>query len=129
MDLKEYFENRKGFGVLSTADGTGRVNSAVYSRPHAMDDGSLAFLMPDRLTHFNLQSNPRAAYLFREEGPGYKGKRLHLTKIREETDPDLVHTLRRRHSTPESQEKEGDRFVVFFRVDKVLPLIGPGEEG
>ena len=86
MDLKSYFENIKGVGVLSTADKEGRVNAAVYSRPHFMEDGTIAFIMNDRLSHHNLTSNPHAAYLFMEEGPGYKGKRLFITKVREEED-------------------------------------------
>ena len=45
MNLRTYFEDTKGLGVLSTADGEGRVNAAVYARPHVMDDGSLAFIM------------------------------------------------------------------------------------
>lgn len=127
MNLNEYFEKRTGLGVLSTADSDGRVNTAVYARPHVMDDGSIAFIMPNRLTHHNLQSNGHAAYLFRENEPGYKGIRLHLSKIREDTDSDLLHSLRRRVYPPELEEKEGYRYVVFFKVDKVLPLIGPGE--
>lgn len=127
MNLKEYFEKKKGLGVLSTADGKGRVNAAIYARPHVMDDGTLAFIMPDRLTHHNLQSNPHAAYLFREEGPGYKGTRVHLTKVREETNSELLHSLRRKFYPPEIEDKEGPRSIVFFEVDKVLPLIGPGE--
>jgi hypothetical protein len=127
MDLKEYFESKRGLGVLSSADGEGRVNSAIYARPHVMDDGTFAFIMPDRLTHHNLQSNPHAAYLFRENEPGYKGKRFHLTRVREETDSELLHSLRRRFYPPEGEEKDGPRSIVFFEVDKVLPLIGPGE--
>jgi hypothetical protein len=127
MSLQEYFENTKGLGVLSTADSEGRVNSAIYARPHMMDDGTLAFIMPDRLTHRNLQSNPHAAYLFRENEPGYKGKRIHLKKVREETNTELVHSLRRKFYPPEVEQKEGFRFVVFFEVENVMPLIGPGE--
>ncbi len=56
MDLKTYFEKTRGTGVLSTADGQGLVNAAVYARPRVLDDGSLAFIMRDRLTHHNLQS-------------------------------------------------------------------------
>jgi hypothetical protein len=126
MDLRDYFEQNKGLGVLATADGEGRVNAAVYARPHVMDDGTVAFIMPERLTHHNLQSNPHAAYLFRENAPGYKGKRLHLTKVREEQDTELLHSLRRRVYDPELEEQEGLRFLVFFKVDKVLPLIGAG---
>ena len=72
MELTEYFKNNKGFGVLATADSDGKVNSAVYGRPHVMEDGSLAFIMRDRLSHKNLQSNPHATYLFKEDGPEYK---------------------------------------------------------
>lgn len=124
MDLKTYFENTKGIGVLSTADGQGRVDAAIYSRPHVMEDGTFAFIMLDRLTHANLQSNPQAAYLFIEEGTGYKGKRFFLTKIREEEDSELIERLRRRSKPDRSEET---KFVGVFRIDKELPLIGAGE--
>ena len=128
MSLKEYFESKKGLGVLSTADGEGKVDSAVYARPHCMDDGTLAFIMPDKLTHANLQSNPHAAYLFVEDGPGYKGKRFFLTKTREEEDTELLHSLRRKCYTPHKEELEGVKNLVFFKVDKELPLIGAIEK-
>ncbi|MDR3554703.1 MAG: pyridoxamine 5'-phosphate oxidase family protein [Syntrophobacteraceae bacterium] len=127
MDLTDYFEKTQGLGVLSTADAEGKVNAAVYSRPHVMEDSTLAFIMPDRLTHHNLSSNPHAAYLFRENVPGYKGKRLYLTKVREETDPQLIETLRRKVYPPEIDEKVGPKSVVFLKVDKELPLVGSGE--
>jgi hypothetical protein len=126
MSLTEYFENTQGLGVLSTADAEGRVNAAIYSRPHIMDDGTMAFIMPDSLTHRNLSSNPYAAYLFRENGPGYKGKRIYLTKVREETDSELINSVRRKFYPPEVV-KGGPRSLVFFAVDKVRPLIGTGE--
>lgn len=125
MDLKEYFENTEGFGVLATADGDGKADAAVYARPHFMEDGTLAMIMRDRLTHHNLQSNPHAAYLFHEDGPGYKGKRLFLTKVHEEQDTDLLQTLRRRQYI---DEKDEARFLVFFKIDKELPLVGSGEK-
>jgi hypothetical protein len=125
MNLKTYFEETKGMGVLSTADGEGRVNAAVYARPHVMDDGSLAFIMRDRLSHSNLQSNPRAAYLFREESPGYKGIRLHLTKTHEESGTPLVKELCRRCKIYDNPEAV--RYLVVFKTDKELPLIGAGE--
>lgn len=123
MDLMEYFENTKGFGVMATADGDGKVGAAVYARPHVMEDGTIAMIMRDRLIHHNLQTNPRAAYLFHEDGPGYKGKRLFLTKIREEKDTDLLKSLRRRQYP---DKKEEAKFLVFFKVDQELPLIGNG---
>ncbi len=124
--LKVYFDNAAGHGVLATADAQGRVNQAVFARPHLMEDGSVAFIMPHRLTHKNLQENPQAAYLFMEKVPGYQGKRIYLTKLREEQDTELLYSLRRRTYPAEKEKAEGPRFLVYFRVDLVLPLIGAG---
>jgi hypothetical protein len=127
VSLSEYFENAKGLGVLATADASGRVNAAVYARPHFTDAGdqsTVAFIMADRLSHTNIQSNPHAAYLFMEEGQGHKGKRLHLTKLREESSEELVAAICRRCNYS-MYGSESLRYVVFFRVDEVLPLIGP----
>jgi hypothetical protein len=123
MELKEYFETEQGFGVLATADGGGRTNAAVYSRPHFMEDGLLAFIMRDRLTHDNLNTNPHATYLFREDGPGYKGKRLYLSKVREEQDTELLQSLRRRNYPDKTEEA---KFLVFFELIDELPLVGAG---
>jgi hypothetical protein len=125
MNLKTYFEEIKGMGVLSTADGAGRVNAAIYARPHVMDDGSLAFIMRDRLSHHNLTSNPHAAYLFREDGQGYKGVRLHLTRTREESGTPLVEELCRRCRIDD--QPDAVRYLVVFKIDRELPLIGSGE--
>ena len=119
--LKDYFENTKGTGIMATADKEGKVNAAIYSRPHFLEDGSIAFIMRDRLTHENLQSNPYAAFLFVEDGPGYRGKRLYLRKTREEENSDLIQSLSRRD---DKRDDTSVRFLVVFEVDKVLPLIG-----
>jgi hypothetical protein len=127
MDLKEYFENSNGLGVLATADSSGKVNAAVYARPHIMEDGNIAMILRDRLTRHNLNSNPHAAYLFKEEGKGYMGKRFHLTKIREEEESELLHRLRRRSYIEEKDDGQDPKYLVIFQIDKYLPLIGPGE--
>ena len=122
MDLKQYFDTTKGLGIFSTADAAGKVDAAVYSRPHVMEDGTLAFIMLDRLTHDNLQSNPHAHYLFKEEGPGYRGLRFFLTKVREEQNSELLHALRRRQPVDQT---DAPRFLVFFKIDETLPLVTP----
>jgi hypothetical protein len=124
MNLADYFENTRGTGVLSTADKDGKVNAAVYSRPHFLEDGTIAMIMRDRLSHANLQSNPHAAYLFIEKGPGYQGKRLYLTKIREEEKSELLVKFKRRQLTPEEDAEKGTMFLVIFTIDKILPLVG-----
>jgi hypothetical protein len=127
MDRKKYFDNNRGIGVLSTADSGGKVDAAIYSRPHVMNDGTLAFVMRERLTHHNLQSNPYAVFLFIEEGGGYRGVRLFLRKVGEEKDSPLAEELRRRWISPEEDRVKGPKYLVTFTVDKELPLIGSGE--
>ncbi|MFO7640282.1 MAG: pyridoxamine 5'-phosphate oxidase family protein [Candidatus Competibacteraceae bacterium] len=127
MDLKEYFTHVSGFGTLATADVQGRVNLAVYARPHVLVDGTLAVIMRDRLSHHNLQSNPHAAYLFREAGDGYRGRRFHLTKISEEKDTARIDELKRRHPSMKKDADGGPLFLVVFQVDRILPLIGSGD--
>ena len=125
MKLSEYFEKKKGRGVIAAADLDGKIGIAVYARPHFIDEKTVAFIMADRLIHKNLESNPHAAYLFMELGERYVGKRLYLTKVKEGKNIELIDQIRRRESCPVDEGyKKGTRFLVYFKVDKVLPLIG-----
>jgi hypothetical protein len=123
MSLAEYFEKTMGIGVLATADGKGKVNATVYARPHVQDETTVAFIMSDKLSHSNLQTNPSAAYLFVEKGSGYVGKRLILSKLREETDPAVIDAMRRKQRRDCPVEGE-QKYLVFFRVDEIRPLTG-----
>ena len=124
MKLGEYFEATKGHGVLATSGTDGQVNAAIYSRPHVIDEETVVFIMADRLSHANTATNPHAAYLFIENGPGYSGKRLYLTKVEETSDPEAIQALRRRIPPMCEDRGEATRFLVHFRIDKVLPLVG-----
>lgn len=126
MNLRDYFENNKGIGVLATADNEGSVDAAIYARPHVMDDGSIAFIMLERLTHRNLETNPHATYLFIEEGGHYRGVRLFLEKLKEEQDTELIEQLARRCPVPEGKQGSGTRYLVYFKLNKILDLIGAG---
>jgi len=127
MDLGEYFDKARGFGIFATADSDGKVNVAALSRPTIMDDGSAAFLMSGHLTHNNLQSNPHAAYYFVEHGERYGGKRLYLTKTGEDEDLQLIDRLRKkRYPIFTTKYDNESKYVVFFKVDKILPLVADG---
>ncbi len=122
MDLKTYFSKNKGSGTLATADANGKVNVAVYARPRVQDDDTVSFIMRDRLSHRNLQSNPHAAYMYLEEGTEHHGVRLYLTHTSEENDPVLINELRRRTTSDTHPDEE--KFLVTFHVDRVLPAVG-----
>jgi hypothetical protein len=128
MKLSEYFENTKGKGVLATSDSSGYVNAAVYAGPHFTNEDTVSFIMAEKLSHDNLKSNPHATYLYIEDGGNYVGKRLYLTKIKEEMNSELIDTLRRRkHYITHDEYYHENKYLVTFRIDKVLPLIGSGE--
>jgi len=125
MQLSEYFEKTKGRGIIATSDSDGKVGLAVYARPHFINDKTVAFIMADRLMHKNLQSNPHASYLFMESKERYVGKRLYLKKIKEEKNATLIEKIRRKESCPAyTVYKDKIKYLVYFRIDKVLPLIG-----
>jgi hypothetical protein len=125
MQLSEYFEKTKGRGIMSTADSTGHLTAAVYAKPHFLEENSIAFIMADRLTHQNLQSNSYAVYLFMESGEGYAGRRLYLTKTKEEKNSPLIDQIQRKKRCPGDEEyQKKDRFLVYFAIDRTLPLIG-----
>ena len=123
MSLTEYFENTKGLGVLATSDCEGKVDIAIYSRPYIIDEKTIALSMLERLSYSNIQSNPKAAYMFVEHGEGYAGKRLHLTKTGEEKDPERIKAIKQQHNKTHKPD-EKVRHLMYFTVDKIRPLIG-----
>ncbi len=124
MNLKDYFSNARGLGILSTAHSSGSVNSALYSRPHFLGDDLVSFIMRDRLTRANLLTNPKANYMFVQQSDGLNGVRLNLHKVSESSDQQQIAKLSRRGKDTENGEQ---RYLVSFKVEKVLSLIGGNE--
>jgi hypothetical protein len=123
MSLADYFATLKGTGILATSDSQGNVDIAIYSRPYIMDEETIAFSMLERLSFKNVRSNPKAAYMFIEEGEGHVGKRLYLTMTGEEKDPERIKAIRQMHSKTHGAP-EAVRHLVYFTVDKIRPLAG-----
>ena len=124
MDLAHYFENTEGVGVLATCDPADKVDQAIYSKPFVIYDKTVALVMKQQTSHKNLRSHLQASYLFIEKGAGCKGIRLHLTMQREEKNRSLVEVLREKQPCIFSKEDDSDKFLVFFEVDQVRPLVG-----
>lgn len=125
MDLHTYFEKKKGIGVLATSDKEGRVNAALYARPRIHNGEKCIFIMADKLTHKNIQDNPYAYYLFKEQD-GYHGKRLQLKKIKETQDKETIQRFLQDRNTDKKYTNDSEKtlFAVYFNIVKVIPLTG-----
>jgi len=130
VDLRKYFKEKKGLGILSTADANGRVNSAVYAEPYVIDVDRVVFIMGDKLSRANVEKNPYAMYLFKEDGPGYEGLRLYLKKQKEFKDETFVRQVCNiAYPGPYCAiERLQGSHVLSFKVEKVLPLVGDGKK-
>jgi hypothetical protein len=128
LGLREYFEGLKGYGVLATADEDGNVDVAIYATPYVADENTVAFIMADRLTRRNLLSNPHAAYLFKEPGERFSGKRLFLSMQRELREDEVTDPVLSDKYKKACGDYPGETLsVIYFKVDKTLPLVGEGE--
>jgi hypothetical protein len=124
MNLKSYFAAQRGTGVMATADQNGVVNSAIYARPHIIENTKIGFVMRDRLSHKNLLENPNASYLFKQDGAGTDGIRLRLIKLEEFTDHPVLEAPSRKQGGEASNDK---RYFVTFQVDRCYHLVGGDE--
>lgn len=80
---------------MSTSSSDGRVNSAVYARPHIIDETTLVWGMTDKRTYQNLTRNRHAAFLFKTDQPGFNGVRLALELIRTEEEGELLTMIKK----------------------------------
>ena len=123
MDFADLFTH-PGLGVMSTSSPDGRVNSAVYARPHIIDESTLVWGMTDKRTYQNLTRNPHAAFLFKTNGPGFSGVRLALDLLRTEESGELLETIKA--NTEEIVGPGAGAAVthaVWFKVIEVRTLI------
>jgi hypothetical protein len=129
MDLAAYFDKAEGTGILATCDPGNMVDLAIYAKPVVIDLDTIAFVMRQRMSHQNLRTNLTAAYMFIEKGTGYKGLRLHLTMQREETNQTLIAAIRKKQPWIYPENDDSEKFLVFFKVNRIRPLVGDDVTG
>ena len=124
MNLFDYFEKTNGMGILATCDSDGILDMAIYAKPEVAGELTIAFVMKERLSHQNLRTNPHAAYMFIEEGEGYKGHRFYLTKLREETNASVIEEFIKKQPEIAEPGDDSNKYLVYFHVDNIWPLVG-----
>ena len=123
MNLSELFR-QQGLGVMATASSDGCVNTAVYARPHIIDEQTLVWGMTEGRTFRNISENPRDSFLFKTSGPGFIGARLSLKLLKtEESGPMLALIKANADTVVGPGTGTALTHAVWFRVVEVRPLI------
>lgn len=123
-----FSDNLPPVGTLSTSDGAGQVNAAIFGSARLLDDGAnLALALGDNRTLRNLRRHPAAVFLLARPGATlaeWQGVRLYLQLQRLESDGELFATMQ-----AETERLAGrraarrQRAVAFFRIETVRPLL------
>ena len=109
---------------MATAARDGVVNTAVYARPHIIDDQTMVWGMTKGRTYRNITENPQASFLFKASGPGFSGVRLALELIRtEESGPMLAQIKENADATVGPGTGNAVTHAAWFKVTEVRPLI------
>ena len=123
MNLSELFQ-KAGFGIFASAGADGSVNTAIYARPRVIDEKTLVWGMTDGRSFRNVSLNPRASYLFKEDGHGFRGVRLGLERFKVEGGGEMLEAIRK--NTAEVVSPAAGKAVthaVWFRVVEVRALV------
>ncbi len=120
-DLEKLFQ-KKGIGIMGTADDQGWVNMAIYSPPMITEDGTLVFGATQRLTHENLTQNPRAMFLY-VVPETWEGVRIRMRLVKDETSGEMLEAWKERFQamgyTTLAREV---RHAFHFQVEEIRPL-------
>ncbi|MDY0362065.1 MAG: hypothetical protein RBR08_11475 [Desulforegulaceae bacterium] len=74
MDKKGRFRSATKYTTFQS------LSFGTSCKPKLCKNRSLTLIMRKRLSHKNIQSNPKACYMFIEKVSGYRGKCFFLTK-------------------------------------------------
>jgi hypothetical protein len=129
--LMEYFNRSPRIGTLSTADGAGNVDSAVFGSPHMTDEKTVVMGLGENRTLSNLQDNPHAVFLIMEPGKEFmdwKGLRVYLEVKDLVTSGPVFDTFKAQMAKVAGEAAAAMVYaVVKFEITGVRPLIDFGQ--
>jgi predicted pyridoxine 5'-phosphate oxidase superfamily flavin-nucleotide-binding protein len=126
-ELREVFNKRPRIGVLSTSDGKGNVNVAVFGSPQMIDDNTIVMGIGNNRSYRNLRENPKAAFIVMEPGPTppeWKGVRVYLEAKSIESEGELLNKLKEEITNRVGKQAgEMIKAAIRFTITEVRPLI------
>jgi len=123
----EMFNKQPRLGTMSTSDGAGNVNAAIFNSLQMVDENTVVMALGENRSLSYLQKNPKATFIFFEPAQSpyeWKGARVYLDveKI-EAAGPlfeKLVGVVR---GEAGDRAADGIRAAVTFKINEVRPLI------
>jgi len=126
-ELKEVFNKRPRIGALSTSDGKGNVNVAVFGSPQMIDDNTIVMGIGNNRSYRNLQENPKAVFIIMEPGataPEWKGVRVYLETVSIESAGELYNKIKEEITNRlGKQAGEMIKAAIRFTITEVRSLI------
>jgi len=130
-NLMDYFNKAPRIGTLSTADKTGKVDSAVLGSPRMTDEKTVVAGLGKNRSLINLQQNPHAVFLVMEPGKtlaDWKGVRVYLrAKSIATTGPALASYKAEIAKVAGQQAADMMAAAVNFSVEEIRPLVDMGQ--
>ena len=129
--LMEYFNKQPRLGTLSTADKSGKVNSAYFGSPRMVDEKSIFMGLGNNRTLANLQENPSAIFMVMEPGESimdWKGVRIYVKMTECQTAGEKLDNFKAAIA-----EKAGEgaakmmHAAVTFEIAEIRPLADFGQ--
>jgi predicted pyridoxine 5'-phosphate oxidase superfamily flavin-nucleotide-binding protein len=125
--LREVFNKRPRIGALSTADGKGNVNVAVFGSPQMIDDSTIIMGIGNNRSFRNLMENPKAAFIVMEPAPTapeWKGVRIYLEAVTIETAGEFYNKIKEEITNRlGNQAGEMIKAAIRFTITEVRSLI------
>ena len=129
--LMEYFNKSPRLGTLSTADKSGKVNSAYFGSPRMVDEKTIFMGLGNNRTFANLQENPRAVFMVMEPGKtimDWKGVRIYVKMIDCQTSGKKLDQLKAavaKHAGENAAQMM--HAAVTFEIVEIRPLADFGQ--
>ena len=129
--LIEYFNKQPRLGTLSTADKSGKVNSAYFGSPRMVDEKTIFMGLGNNRTFANLQENPKAVFMVMEPGKtitDWKGVRIYVTMIDCQTSGKKLDQLKAgvaKHAGENAAKMM--HAAVTFEIVEIRPLADFGQ--
>ncbi|MEJ2169037.1 MAG: pyridoxamine 5'-phosphate oxidase family protein, partial [Desulfobacterales bacterium] len=118
-------------GTLSTADKSGKVNSAYFGSPRMVDEETVFMGLGNNRTFANLQENPKAVFMVMEPGKtirDWKGVRIYVTMIDCQTSGEKLDQLKAgvaKHAGENAAKMM--HAAVTFKIQEIRPLADFGQ--